>query len=126
MKNFVLTILFLIGLFAISCSSPPDNVKSAGTKTEFVQAADLQVHADVLYAVDETALPAPDTPATKWLDENTLSAVLGIVAVVYEFLARKIPTSKTVSIIGNIYKLLNFFVPDKSKNGGTLQIRDKL
>jgi len=126
MKRFILAFIFLIGLFAISCSSPPDKThQPASTQTEFVQTAN-QVQADLIYAVDETVVPTPDTPATKWLDENTLTAVFGIVAVVYEFLARKIPTSKTVSIIGNLYKLLNWFVPDKSKNGGTLQIRDKL
>ena len=128
MKNFFRLIFLLIGMFAIiSCSSPPDKSVKPAAQTQYLQAADLQVQADVIYAVDETVLPAPDTPAPiKWLDENTLTAVMGLVALVYEFLARKIPTSKTVSIIGNLYKLLNWFIPDKSKNGGTLQIRDKL
>jgi len=126
MKNFLI-LIFLIGLFAVGCSSPPsDNAKRTAQPTEYVQVVD-QVQADVMNAVDETALPAPDTPApVKWLDENLLLAALSVIGVAYEFLARKIPSSKTLSIIGNVYKLLNWFIPDKSKNGGTLQIRDKL
>ena len=126
MKNLVL--IFLIGLFAFSCTSPPEKiVKTSQVKAEFVQVADFQVQAPVMNAVDELALPSPDTPAPKnWLDDNLLLAASGVLGIAYEFLVRKIPTSRTLSILGIAYKILNFFIPDKSKNGGNLQIRDRL
>ena len=126
MKNFLI-LIFLLGLFAVGCSPPPDKAKPQSSQTEFVQVTDQAINADVINAIDETAMPSPDTPVpVKWLDENLLLAVSSVIGVAYEFLARKIPSSKTLSIIGNLYKLLNWFIPDKSKNGGTLAIRDKL
>jgi len=125
MKNLVL--IFLIGLFAFACSPPLVKVvKPDRVKTEFVQVADLQVQSPVMNAVDDFANPAPDTPGPKnLLDSNLLVAVSGVLGIAYEFLVRKIPTSKTLSILGLAYKLLNWFIPDKSLSGGTLQINDK-
>jgi len=118
--------IFLLGLFAIGWSTPPSGNVSKSVETEFVKAAD-QVQADVIYAADETALPTPDTPVpVKWVDENLLTMASGILLLVYEFLALKMPTSKSISILGNLYKLLTFFVPDKSKGGSQFSIRDKL
>lgn len=126
MKNFLI-LIFLLGMFAVGCSHAFEKAKPQSAQTEFVQVAGIPVHATVMNAVDETALPVPDNPTpVKWLDENTLLAVGSIIGIVYEFLARKIPTSKTLSIVGNLYKLLNWFIPDKSKNGGELAVRDKL
>ena len=122
----ILMFIFLLGLFAIGWSTPPSGNVSKSVETEFVKAAD-QVQADVIYAADETALPTPDTPVpVKWVDENLLTMASGILLLVYEFLALKMPTSKSISILGNLYKLLTFFVPDKSKGGSQFSIRDKL
>ena len=56
--------IFLIGLFALGWSTlPPDHLKQ-NTNAAFVQSSD-QVQADVSYALDETAVSAPDTPAPK-------------------------------------------------------------
>jgi hypothetical protein len=122
----ILLFIFLIGLFAIGWSTPPPDNVSKSAKTGFVMAAD-QVQADVIYAADETALPTSDTPAPlKWVDENLLTMASGILLLVYEFLALKMPTSKSISILGNLYKLLTWFVPDKSNKGGQFSIRDKL
>jgi len=125
MKRILMSI-FLIGLFAVGWSTlPPDPVKQS-PQTGYVKAGD-QVLADVIYAVDENVLPAPDTPAPiKWLDENLLTMASGILLLVYEFLVLKMPTSKSISILGNLYKLLTWFVPDKSNKGGQFSIRDKL
>jgi len=80
-----------------------------------------------LNAVDDLVLPSPDTPAPKnWVDDNLLMAASRVLGIAYEFLVRKIPTSKTLSILGVAYKILNSFIQDKSKNGGNLQIRDRL
>jgi hypothetical protein len=126
MKNFLI-LVFLFGLFAVGCSSPPAKVIPSGAQNCYVQVADVQLQVPVISAVDETALPTSDTPAPiKWVDENFWSTVSGILLLAYEFLALKMPTSKSISILGNLYKLLTWFVPDKSNKGGQFSIRDKL
>lgn len=125
MKKLLMCI-FLIGLFALGWSNPPPDHVKQNTDAAIVTSMD-QVEADVIYAVDETAVPAQDTPAPKKLvDENLLQTVSGVVLLVYEFLALKLPTSKSVSILGNLYKLATWFVPDKSSKGGKFSIRNKL
>ncbi len=125
MKRILMSI-FLIGLFVLGWSSPPPDLVKHSPQSGYVKAGD-QVQADVIYAVDETVLPSPDTPApTKWLDENLLQTISGVILLLYEFLALKIPTSKSISVLGNLYKLLTWFVPDNSKKGGQFLIRDKL
>ena len=125
MKN-LLIIVFMIGLFALGCSSPPEKMKPASTQTQFVQVADVQLQVPVMNAVDPTAQPAPETSAPiKWVDENFWSTISGVLLLVYEFLALKMPTSKSISILGNLYKLLTWFVPDKSSSGGQFSISNK-
>ena len=117
----------VLGLLAFACNTVPTQ-KEQITKTTVVQVADpgMQIQAPIIRAADELTVPAQDSdPAPiKWLDENLLSAISGIVLIVYEFLARKIPTSKSVSILSNVYKLIAWFVPDKTKNGGAFTIRE--
>ncbi len=118
-------LIFLIGLFAINWSTPPDPVNQS-SQTLFVNMSD-QVQADIIYAADETELQAPDSTAKiKWVDDNLWQTLSGIVLLVYEFLALKLPTSKSISILGNLYKLLTWFIPDRSNKGGQFSIRDKL
>jgi hypothetical protein len=122
----ILICVFFIGLFALGWSTPPPDLVKQSAQTEFVKAG-KQVQADVIYAVDETAMPSQDTPAPiKWVDENFWTTATGVLLLIYEFLALKMPTSKSISILGNLYKLLTFFIPDKSKGGGQFSIRDKL
>ena len=126
MKN-LLILSFLIGLFAFSCRPSPEKVKTANAQTQFVQVADRQAKVPVFSAVDQTTLPTPDSPAPiKWVDENLWSTLSGVLLLIYEFMALKMPTSKSISILGNLYKLLTWFVPDKSNKGGQFSIRDKL
>jgi hypothetical protein len=126
MKNFLI-LFFLFGLFAIGCSSPPAKVIPTAAQTHLVKVADVQLQVPVIRAVDQGVLPSADTPApTNWVDENFWSTVSGILLLVYEFLALKMPTSKSISILGNLYKLLTWFVPDKSSKGGRFSISDKL
>ncbi len=125
MKNLIL--IFLIGLFCYACNTPNGvGVKQPSSTIMAVHAVDQSVQTD--FAVDESDLLVPDTPVqpVNWLDGDFLLTVSSVLGLIYEFLARKIPTSKTLSLFGVLYKLLNYFIPDKSKNGGTLQIRDKL
>ena len=126
MKN-LLVLSFLIGLFAFSCRPSPGKVTSANAQTHFVQVTDLQAQVPIISAADQTTLPTPDSPAPiKWVDENLWSTLSGVLLLLYEFLALKMPTSKSISILGNLYKLLTWFVPDKSNKGGQFSIRDKL
>jgi hypothetical protein len=92
MKNLIL--IFLIGLLTFACSAPPDNVKRMDQPVEFVQAAsvDQQIQADFIYAVDQTEVPAP----INWVDENLWTALSGVLLLIYEFLALKMPTSKSI------------------------------
>lgn len=124
MKKILMCIL-LIGVFAFGWSTPPPDHSKQSTNAVFVQSGN-QVQTDVIYAQDETPVPSPDTPAPKkWVDENLWKTMSGVVLLVYEFLALKMPTSKSISVLGNMYKLLTWFVPDKSSKGGQFSIRDK-
>jgi len=119
-------LVFLLGVFNLGWSTPPPSEVKQSEKTQFAMATD-QVSGDVIYAADETVVPAADTPAPrKWVDENLWTTSSGILLLVYEFLALKMPTSKSISILGNLYKLVTWFVPDKSKKGSQFSIRDKL
>ena len=125
MKN-LLAVFALIGILLLAYGPPPME-KSLPPPFGIVLASDRIVQAEIIYAVDETVLPAAGDPLPlKWFDENFWQSVSGILLVIYEFLALKIPTSRSVSVIGNLYKLLTWFVPDKSKQGGQFSIRDKL
>jgi len=125
MKN-LLSVFALIGILILAFGPPPME-KALAPPSGIVMASDRNVQADVIYAVDEPALPsAGATGPVNWVDGNFWQAVSGILLVIYEFLALKIPTSRSVSVIGNLYKLLTWFVPDKSKLGGQFSIRDKL
>jgi hypothetical protein len=124
MKKIFLMI-FVVGLFAVGISASPDLGARSNVQTVFVRAVD-QVQAPVMNAVDEVVLQAPEDPVSiKWIDENFWNMISGLVLLFYEFLALKLPTSKSVSIIGNLYKLLTWFFPDKSKNGGIFTIGNK-
>ena len=71
-------------------------------------------------AADELALPS----SQNWIDSNLWTVGSGIFVLLYEFLVLKLPTNKTLSLIGNLYKLLTRFIPDKSANGGRFVIKD--
>ncbi len=114
MKNLLMLILML-GIFEY-CFIPA-NDSNQPVKNHLVQA-------DVVFAVDQVAdpFPVPSVPA-KWLDNHLVSAISGVTLIVYEFLALKLPTSKTVSIIGNLYKAITWLIPDRSKKGGHFKLK---
>ena len=126
MKNLIF--IFLIGLLTFACSAPPDKLKRMDQPVEFVQAVstDQQVQADFIYAADEVGTVSEAEAPVNWVDENLWTTLSGVLLLFYEFLALKMPTSKSISILGNLYKLLTWFIPDKSKNGSQFSIRDKL
>ena len=127
MKNIFLCI-FLIGLFAFGCTSPPDyGPKQLNSKIELTKAVDhFQIteavdhfQVPVIFAVYEMVLPAPDKPVivmwTEQYGELTLKPP-----------ALKIKSTRISSKAIDNYQLKTFYVADKSKDAGTLSIRDKL
>jgi len=118
MKNFLL-LVFLIGLLAVGCSSPPDYVKPACVQPEFVQAADLQVNADVMYAVDETALPTLETPTgpIDWLKNNSAELLLAFFAFV-KVVVNLTPTEKDNKVFELLDKFIGWIVPNYRAGGG--------
>jgi len=71
-------------------------------------------------AADDMVSPS----ALNWIDSDLWTMGSGIFVLLYEFLVLKLPTNKTLSLIGNLYKLLTRFIPDKSANGGKFVIKD--
>jgi hypothetical protein len=121
MKN-LLILVFLIGLVAIGCSSPPDLVKPQKAQTMFVQVADLQVSVPVMNAVDETALPAPDTPAQgvgDFLKNNAGELILALFAFL-KVVTNLTPTVKDNKIFGYLDTVINFLIPNLKKGGGKI------
>jgi hypothetical protein len=128
MKKYFVALfsILLIGLFTISCSSP-GVIKNTGAKTEISAAQgaitdsmtpNIQAAANpVMAPVNESAGEIPDKAPINWFDDHFWGFISGLIYLIYEFLATKIPTSKTVTIIGNLYKLLTYFFPDKTKEG---------
>ncbi|MFZ4705475.1 MAG: hypothetical protein ACOYMF_05650 [Bacteroidales bacterium] len=120
MKN-LLMIIFLIGIFAIGCSSPPDIVKPQKAQTEFIQVADLQVSVPVLNVQDETKLPAPDTPfnMADFLKNNAAELILALFAFL-KVVVNLTPTSKDNKIFGMLDTFINWIVPNFKTGGGKI------
>ena len=126
MKKLLICI-FLIGLFAIGYSPPPDvGAKQIIAKTEFAQAVD-QVQApvmNVVYSVDVTALPVPDTPErVNWMIEIPALAVL---STNRELIENEMYSSNNILTLNETIELSTHYRPDRSLNNGQLAIRDKL
>lgn len=71
-------------------------------------------------AADQAVLPT----VSDWMDSDFWTMSSGIFVLLYEFLVLKLPTNKTLSLVGNLYKLLTRLIPDKSANGGKFVIKD--
>jgi hypothetical protein len=124
MRNYFLLCIFLVGLFAIGCSSPPISKTVTSTSLSDQTAVQTAIQAPVIYAVDDVAPAVP--PASNSPDVNLLTAGAGILIAIYELVVRLVPTSKSISALAFIYKILSAIVPDRSQKGGTFSIRDKL
>ena len=127
MKKLLICI-FLIGLFAIGYSPPPDvGAKQIIAKTEFAQAV-YQVQAptiNVVYSVDVTALPVPDTPErVNWMIEIPALAVLS--TNYWEPIEHSLYSSNNILTNGVSELSTRLYRPDKSLNRGQLAVRDKL
>ena len=113
MKNFILLLILSSLIVFASCSRAATLMKS--------KAENVMVQQDVSPPADPGSIlnfPGKEDGLKGWL-EWLLGAVL---FVVYEILVRIKPTSKTYSILGLLYSLLNWLKSDKSKNGTTFTI----
>ena len=121
MKN-LLMIIFLIGLFAIGCSSPPQNkMQPAKAQTQFVQVADLQVSVPVMNVADEATLPVPDTPSNSvgaFIKNNVAELTLALLAFL-KVIVNLTPTDKDNKIFGLLDTFINWIVPNFKSGGGT-------
>lgn len=120
MKNFLIFVMLLVGLAVASCSSPPDKVVYKATQSEFVQVADLQVSAPVMYVQDAANLPAPDNPAEKksnFFLSNWAELVLGFFGFL-KILVNLTPTTKDNQIFGLLDTFINMIIPNLKKGGG--------
>lgn len=57
----------------------------------------------------------------QWLLNNYVEFI-SILLVIYEFLARQIPTIKSWSILNWIIKLFQWLVPNRQKTGGVFKM----
>jgi hypothetical protein len=129
MKNLILSFIFLIGLFAFSCTAPPDRQQRSDQPTEFTQviSIDQVMQADYQFIANPVASPSPDTPATEQMaTKNILSASADVNLIRFEALSFKKPPSINVSLRDPDNQLLTFYIPDKSNKEGNINNRDKL
>ena len=123
MRNYFLLCVFLVGLFAIGCSSPPTSSLKPDTSTSLsVLSSGQAIQAPVIFAQDVVPAVPPDNNPPDYL----FTSIAGILVAVYELAVRLIPTTKSFSALAFIYKILSAIVPDRAQNGGTFRIRDKL
>jgi hypothetical protein len=122
MRKFFLMCIFLIGLFTIPPAKAGGN--SSPPTTDNVSSWSAEVQAPVVFAVDEVVPDVP--PVNNSPDVDLLTAGAGILIAIYELVVRLVPTSKSISVLAFLYKVLTAIIPDRSQNGGTFTIRDKL
>lgn len=135
MKNFILLLFSFALLVATGCGNKQTTDPPASDQVEYVQALDVQqaavstqLDAPVLLVQDQSD-PGLSAPEASYNDILNLPKkgddpavwirwIIGVaVVVVYELSVRKITTTKSISIFGLIYRLLNFLFKDKSLNG---------
>ena len=125
MRKLVLSLVFMIGLFAYSCTAPPDKVSLPDQPTEYAQVVcvDQVMQADFIFVANHVVLPSPDTPIlTNWMTEITKAVTLSAESRS----AHKMYSSDYESNVNNNSLLSTFYIPDKSSKDGNFSNRDKL
>lgn len=123
MKKILILFVLMIGLLALSCSSPPDKQnyavkQNATVSTVSTATADLSV--PIIYAQDVTALPAPDTPAPATgniLKDNWAAILLGLMGFA-KIIVNLTPTQADNNVFGLLDNLINWIIPNLKKGGG--------
>jgi hypothetical protein len=116
----ILMCIFLIGLFAFGCTSPPDwGPKQTTVKTEWMKSFD-QAQSPVIYNFVGIGLPLPDKPLFRNQEEKGFMEIAMITGVpINHASGDRLATARHVNQLAG-------FIPDKSLKEGTLTIRDKL
>ncbi|HZK96670.1 MAG TPA: hypothetical protein VFC67_20900 [Prolixibacteraceae bacterium] len=125
MRKLVLSLIFLVGLFAYSCTAPPDTVKRIDQPTEYAQviSVDQVMQADFTFVANPVVLPSPDTPVlTNWMTETSKAVTISANSKS----AHKMYSSNYISNVNKHYLLSTFYIPDKSSRDGNFSNRDKL
>jgi len=125
MRKLVLSLIFLVGLFAYSCTAPPDTMKRTDQPTEYAQiiSVDLVMQADFIFAANHVVLPSPDTPALScWMTEISKAVTISANSKS----AHKMYSTNYISNVNKHYLLSTFYIPDKSSKDGNFSNRDKL
>ena len=120
MKKVLILIVFLIGLLALSCSSPPDKnvVDKQSSPVTSTSLSDLSV--PVIYAQDVTTLPAVDSPAPatgNLLKDNWAGLLLGLMGFI-KIIVNLTPTQADNNVFGLLDNLINWLIPNLKKGGG--------
>ena len=124
MRKLVLSLIFLVGLFAYSCTAPPDTVKRIDQPTEYAQliSVDQVMQADFIF-VNHVVLPYPDTPVLScWMTEISKAVAISVNSKS----AHKMYSSNYISKVNKKSLLSTFYIPDKSSRDGNFSNRDKL
>ena len=125
MKKLFTCLIFLIGLFALSCTAPPDRMQPTNQPTEYAQfiSVDQVMQADFIFVANLVVLPSPDTPIlTNGMTEITKAVILSAESRS----AHKMYSSDYESNVNNNSLLSTFYIPDKSSKDGNFSNRDKL
>ena len=125
MRKLVLSLIFLVGLFAYSCTAPPDTVKRTDQPTEYAQiiSVDQVMQADFIFAANHVVLPSPDTPVlTNWMTETSKAVTISA----NSWSGHKMYSSNYISNVNKKSLLSTYYIPDKSSRDGNFSNRDKL
>ena len=125
MRKLVLSLIFLVGLFAYSCTAPPDTVKRIDQPTEYAQviSVDQVMQAEFIFVANHVVLPSPDTPVlTNWMTEISKAVTISANSKS----AHKMYSTNYISNVNKHYLLSTFYIPDKSSKDGNFSNRDKL
>ena len=129
MRKLVLSLIFLIGLFAFSCTAPPDKVFRPEQPTEYAQvvSVDQVMQADFVSIGNHVVLPSPDTPAPAiGTAEFILKENANFVFKDFGLKLFTVPPLESQCIQFDRYKLIAFFVPDKSNKDSRHERAQKL
>lgn len=126
MKKSFLSLIFLIGLFAYSCTAPPDTVKCTDQPTAYAQliSVDQVMQVNFVFVADPKALPSSDTPALScWMTEISKAVTLSANS---KLSGHKMYSSNDIFNDNKQCGPSTFYIPDKSNKSGNFSNRDKL
>jgi hypothetical protein len=120
MKNFLMLLIFSFALLAMSCA-PPASDSQAKTQTSTLQAAaDVGGSVMIIRAVDETTLPAPETPVPGVMDflkNNVAALAIGLLGFL-KVIVNLTPTGTDNKVFGLLDSFISWIIPNFKAGGG--------